>query len=57
MWLSTTKLSKIEGVTTQTIREWAKAGKYEEYKITEGSLKQIESIASLILAMTGTVQI
>lgn len=36
MWLSTTKLSKIEGVTTQTIREWAKAGKYEEYKITEG---------------------
>jgi hypothetical protein len=26
MWLSTTKLSKIEGVTTQTIREWAKAG-------------------------------
>ena len=36
MWLSTTKLSKIEGVTTQTIREWTKAGKYEEYKITEG---------------------
>jgi len=36
MWLSTTKLSKIEGVTTQTIREWAKAGKYEEYKITKG---------------------
>jgi len=36
MWLSTTKLSNIEGVTTQTIREWAKAGKYEEYKITKG---------------------
>jgi predicted site-specific integrase-resolvase len=36
MWLSTTKLAKIEGVTTQTIREWAKVGKYEDYKITNG---------------------
>ena len=36
MWLSTTKVAKIEGVTTQTIREWVKSGKYEAYKITDG---------------------
>ena len=33
MWLSTTKVAKIEGVTTQTIREWVKAGKYEECEL------------------------
>lgn len=36
MWLSTTRVAKMEGVTTQTIRRWAKAGKYEEYKVTDG---------------------
>ena len=36
MWLSTTRLAKMEGVTTETIRRWARDGKYEEYKMTEG---------------------
>ncbi len=36
MWLSTTRLAKMEGVTTETIRRWARNGKYEEYKMTEG---------------------
>lgn len=35
MWLSTTKVAKLEGVTTQTIRRWLKDGKYET-KITDG---------------------
>jgi len=36
MWLSTTRVAKMEGVTTQTIRSWVKSGKYETYKITDG---------------------
>lgn len=35
MWLSTTKVAKQEGVTTETIRRWIREGKYET-KITEG---------------------
>ena len=35
MWLSTTKIAKIEGVTTQTIRNWVEQGKYET-KLTTG---------------------
>lgn len=35
MWLSTTRVAKIEGVTTQTIRRWIRAGKFET-KITDG---------------------
>jgi len=27
MWLSTTRVAKMEGVTTQTIRSWVKSGK------------------------------
>jgi len=35
MWISTTRLASLEGVTSQTIRRWIKQGKYET-KITEG---------------------
>ena len=36
MWLSTTRLAKLENVTTQTIRQWIKKGKYKDTKMTDG---------------------
>ncbi|MCG3884504.1 recombinase family protein [Photobacterium leiognathi] len=36
MWVSTTKLAKIEGVTTQTIRRRIESGLYDKVKQTEG---------------------
>ena len=36
MWVSTTKLAKIEGVTTQTIRRKIESGFYDKVKQTEG---------------------
>jgi excisionase family DNA binding protein len=36
MWLSTTKLAKKYGVTSQTIRRWIREGKFTEVRITDG---------------------
>lgn len=36
MWLSTTKLARREKVTSQTIRRWIEAGRYEKYEQTQG---------------------
>jgi putative resolvase len=36
MWVSTTTLAKIEGVTTQTIRRKIESGLYDKVKQTEG---------------------
>jgi len=35
IWLSTTAIAKLEGVTSQTVRRWVKSGKYET-KLTDG---------------------
>jgi uncharacterized protein YjcR len=32
MWLSTTKMAKKYGVTSETIRRWIREGKFEEVK-------------------------
>lgn len=41
MWVSTTKLAKIEGVTTQTIRRKIESGFYDKVKQTEGGHNRI----------------
>ena len=41
MWVSTTKLAKIEGVTTQTIRRRIESGFYEKVKQTEGGHNRV----------------
>jgi len=41
MWISTTRLSALEGVTSQTVRRWIKQGKYKT-KTTEGGHFRIE---------------
>ncbi|WP_394155893.1 recombinase family protein [Loktanella salsilacus] len=36
MWLSTTRLARREKVTSQTIRRWVEAGRYERFERTAG---------------------
>jgi excisionase family DNA binding protein len=42
MWYSTTKLAKLYGVSSQTIRRWIKAGKFEEIRYTEGGHTRVK---------------
>ena len=42
MWLSTTKMAKREGVTTETIRRWIREGKFEEVMRTDGGHLRIK---------------
>jgi predicted site-specific integrase-resolvase len=49
MWLTTTKLAKLEGVTSQTIRRHIEEGKYDEVKRTKNGhfrvyIKQKEKV-------------
>ncbi|WP_257281439.1 hypothetical protein [Endozoicomonas sp. ISHI1] len=41
MWVSATKLAKIEGVTSQTIRRKIESGHYEKVKQTSGGYFRI----------------
>ena len=42
MWLSTTKMAKKYGVTTETIRRWIRDGKFKEVMTTSGGHLRIK---------------
>jgi putative resolvase len=46
MWLSTTKMAKKYGVTSETIRRWIREGKFEEVKKTDGGHIRVKNIES-----------
>ena len=42
MWLSTTKMARKYGVTTETIRRWIREGKFEDVIRTDGGHLRIK---------------
>jgi putative resolvase len=46
MWLSTTKMAKKYGVTSETIRRWIREGKFEEVRKTDGGHIRVKDIES-----------